>query len=174
MINHKNSVTSNLKNIFPKHLAQSAFFFSWHMQTCQSFNTSLNAAPIPFQWQWHLLEVCPWFCTDGRLFFFYVWFIKTAQKTLLFTGITRKIHIIILIFMYLSHQSNHWRNWLSTKFEAALGTKYSRLWSWKKGPSHWQLSSYLCVNLTTDFSRHLLVDSTKSHHASSWFGLRMT
>ena len=45
--------------------------------------------------------------------FFYVWFIKTAQKTLLFTGNTRKMHIIVLIFMYLSHQSNHWRNWFT-------------------------------------------------------------
>jgi len=107
-------------------------------------------------------------------FFIYVWFIKTAQTMLLFTGNTRKIHIIILIFMYLSHQFNHWRNWLSVKFEAALGTKYSRLWSWKKGPSHWQVSSYLCVNLTTDFSCHLLVNSTKSHHASCWFALWMT
>jgi len=55
--------------------------------------------------------------------FFYVWFIKTTQKTLLFTGNTRKIHIIILIFMYPSHQSNHWRKWFSVT-EIWSGTWY--------------------------------------------------
>ena len=151
-------MTSNLKNIFPNAWLKNTFFFSWHVQSCQSFNASLNIAPIPFLWQGHTYWKCG---LDFALMenIFYVWFIKRTWKY------SCTCHTNLIIGETDS---------LSPKSEAALGTKYLRLWSWKKGPSHWQLSSYLCVNPTTDFSCHLLVDSTKSHHASWWFDLWMT
>lgn len=166
MINQTNSVKIHLKNIFPNTWLKNAFFFSWHEQSCQSFNTSLTVAPIPLLWQWHLLEVCPWFCsTDGRLFL-YVRFINTAQKILLFTGNKRKIHSIILIFKYLSHQSNHWRNWV-TATEIWSSTWYKIFMALILDERPITLTSSLnpCVNLKSDFSCHLLVESTKSHHA---------